>query len=365
MVFLEPCLVGRGSYAGRGLLARNSSWEEDVDERGYLLVERWVASQTVALNDKPKAGEGLSQVRGGGGKSLGELLGGVKWPLIKVLDIGGQAVEEGGEVPPIPCHVHAGQVGEDGRLCRECGKLEAYHYPPSLGLVKEEGQMWCRLGLKEEAGEEEVERALEEWGQGDAMYGLCRAWAVCEGEGWTIRPGIVHAPAPWPTLEMQLPQDDYAMLAYGLGRRLSPAQASDARNASMLKGIAGGIPAFLAQAIDWHACRRPDFAAAYRRPRRLLEEGSWGSRSQTFFDEFYGESLALHPGASYSVPPGDLRPRVALVWSGQGTLANKFPLDQKENSEFLLLGKAQKDNVTITAAQNHPLLIYWFFPLNL
>ena len=27
-------------------------------------------------------------------------------------------------------------------------------------------------------------------------------------EGWTIRPGVLHAPGPYPTFEIQLAQDD-------------------------------------------------------------------------------------------------------------------------------------------------------------
>lgn len=55
-------------------------------------------------------------------------------PLGQVLDIGGAAVQpsfkdDGNtEVPPIPCHVHAGTV-VDGRV-QGPGKLEAYFFPP-------------------------------------------------------------------------------------------------------------------------------------------------------------------------------------------------------------------------------------------
>lgn len=62
VLFFKPMLVGRISYCGRDILAPNSDPAKHGDERGYVLVERWIASKTVAGNDKPKAGEGLSRL---------------------------------------------------------------------------------------------------------------------------------------------------------------------------------------------------------------------------------------------------------------------------------------------------------------
>lgn len=60
------------------------------------------------------------------------------------------------EVPPIPCHVHAGEVV--GGHCTGQGKIEAYFFPPvdvppyhlSLSAVK------TRLGLRPNVEKEEV-----------------------------------------------------------------------------------------------------------------------------------------------------------------------------------------------------------------
>ena len=62
ILFFKPMLVGRISYCGRDILAPNSDPATHGDERGYVLVERWIASKTVAGNDKPKEGEGLSKL---------------------------------------------------------------------------------------------------------------------------------------------------------------------------------------------------------------------------------------------------------------------------------------------------------------
>lgn len=62
VLFFKPMLVGRISYCGRDILAPNSDPATHGDERGYVLVERWIASKTVAGNDKPKESEGLSHL---------------------------------------------------------------------------------------------------------------------------------------------------------------------------------------------------------------------------------------------------------------------------------------------------------------
>ncbi len=109
----------------------------------------------------------------------------------------------GEETPPIPCHVHSGNcVG--GHLCGG-GKLEAYHYPPVPAHLNVAGVV-CRLGLLPGTTKAQVVDAVSELGQSDSMYALCNKFAVAEGDGWCIRPGIVHSPAPYPTLEIQLPQ---------------------------------------------------------------------------------------------------------------------------------------------------------------
>lgn len=63
------------------------------------------------------------------------------------------------EVPPVPCHVHAGEV-MDGH-CTGQGKIEAYFFPPidvppynlSLNTIK------TRLGLRPSVEKKEVRRS--------------------------------------------------------------------------------------------------------------------------------------------------------------------------------------------------------------
>lgn len=106
-------------------------------------------SVTQAMNPIMAPGEGLSQLLlSDGDVSLADAVAAARdllfgsctgrWPLTKVLDIGGAPVrprfaagsdgQEPAEAPPIPCHVHAGYV-RNGH-CRPPGKLEAYFFPP-------------------------------------------------------------------------------------------------------------------------------------------------------------------------------------------------------------------------------------------
>jgi hypothetical protein len=148
LVFAEAATVHRPTYCGRSILAPNSSFSDArcTDARGYVPVEWWIMSATEARNDVPRPDEGLTALllpgpgparvffrdalAGAADLLLGDYA--AQWPLTKILDIGGPAVQPSfpgaPEVPPIPAHVHAGDV-----VCGRCqggGKLEAYFFPP-------------------------------------------------------------------------------------------------------------------------------------------------------------------------------------------------------------------------------------------
>ncbi|CBY14028.1 unnamed protein product [Oikopleura dioica] len=102
VLFGEETLVSRGSYNGNNFLAKNSS-SEQPDERGYWPVERWILSLVEAQNPRKLKDEGLTRVQGQDFTFLDAvnaceelLLGKYRrmWPLLKVLDIGGEAVKK-------------------------------------------------------------------------------------------------------------------------------------------------------------------------------------------------------------------------------------------------------------------------------
>ena len=316
---------------------------------------------TSAKNSMPKENEGLSFVEVGEScvllKSVAkELLGDYQdcWPLVKVLDIGGAKVSFLGkqEVPPIPVHVHSGEC-VDGSLCGG-GKLEAYHFPESP-VPLEEG-ICCRLGFKPGTTKEQVLEALTEFGKSDKMYSLCTEYKVKPGDGWTIRPGIVHSPAPFPTLEMQLPQDDFNMLAYKLGCFVeNEVELDKLKDDILFKGLKS-YEQVIEQAIDMKGSMDPEFEAHYKREQKELEKGSFGRRMQTFFDEFYGESIEMNANEKYTIEAKKM-PYSMLLWRGSVT-CNASPINTTTHSEIIVVA----GNTLQLVSGEQGAMLYLFFP---
>ncbi len=354
ILFAEPALVARENYSGRDILAPNSRFiPEYQDERGYLTVERWIMSRSAADNRIPKEHEGISRLRLADGESVllteaaarcGELLFGDcldRWPLVKLLDIGGAPLTPsyGGppEAPPITFHVHSGAI-VNGHA-QPPGKLEAYFFPP-LDLPpyhQNPGRVISRLGIRPHVTKEDVLAALREFGNSDAMYALGQIYEVHPYDGWIIHPGCLHAPGPWPTIEVQVPQDDYNLAAWRFGERVAdPDQRRELWQTMGLRGLADEHD-FLAQVVDWELSSDPQFEKKYRKTARPIDNGSWGRRLQIFFEMFYGEALEIEPGAEYRLAAAP-QPWTGLVWSGAGTV-NGMPVGAdycRAQSEFLV-----------------------------
>eukprot|EP00118_Oscarella_pearsei_P004907 m.21791 g.21791 ORF g.21791 m.21791 type:complete len:395 (+) comp28221_c0_seq1:46-1230(+) len=354
VVFSRPAIVHRKMYAGRDILAPNSRFDSDlVDSRGYLPVEWWIMSKTPAENPIPKPNEGITHLKLVNGEeiplpdaiSVAEhaLLGdhASKWPLPKVLDIGGRPVASSfntaQEIPPIPCHVHAGVVC-DGH-CKGPGKLEAYFFPP-LDVVpynlKSMEKVVTRIGIKEGVKKEDFLVAMKQFGKDDSLYDMLRSYEVKPMETWMVRRKVVHAPGPWLTLEMQTPQDDFNMLAWRLGEVLSKEGMADLKENVQLKGL-GSEEALLDETVDWAVNTDPEYEAKWRQTCEVLESGPWGRKIQLFYNEFYGEGLIVNAGAKW-VGSGDGRPRAGIVWSGFGKV-NGMSVSHEgwDAREFLLV----------------------------
>lgn len=383
VVFAEPALVGRAMFTGRDIIAKNSRFAPGYqDERGYLPVEWWIMSMTAAGNDLPKPAEGVTRLILDDGDRVplneaavaaGDVLFGeylARWPLTKVLDIGGEPVvpdfgpfrhvSAEPEVPPIPFHVHAGTV-VDGRI-HPPGKLEAYFFLPVdvPPYNRDLGRVISRLGLKPDTTREDVLVALREFGASDAMYALGVAYEIRPYEGWTIPPGTLHAPGPWPTFEIQLPQDDFNFAAWRLGVRVGGAQREQLRRQMMLRGLRDEED-FLRQAVDWETSVDPRFKERFHRKAQVLESGPWGRRLRIFFDRFYGEGIEVDPSQRY-VRPADPRPWAGIVWSGTGQL-NGYRIGVRGTgamAEFLV---APGHEATFENDGDVTLRVYTVFPL--
>ncbi|KAL5470726.1 hypothetical protein EMCRGX_G028735 [Ephydatia muelleri] len=287
VLFARPALVHRAMYAGRGVIANNVEFTADrVDSRGYLPVEWWIMSKTEARNAIPKKNEGITaMVINKREVPITELVAVAEeaifgshassWPLTKILDIGGTervphySTSRGGEalpeVPPIPCHVHCGEV-VNGRCGCGQGKTEAYFFPPldippynlKLGPVK------TRLGLQSHITREEVLKALEQFGCYDDLYSLLNVYEIHPWETWHI--------------EEKLPQDDYNMLAWQLGQPLNQADLHTIKDVHQLKGLPNE-GALLQGAINWEMNLAGDFRERWWHSCEVLCEGSWGRQT--------------------------------------------------------------------------------------
>jgi hypothetical protein len=189
--------------------------------------------------------------------------------------------------------------------------------------------------------------------------------------------GVVHAPGPWPTFEIQRAQDDFNFLSWQLGSQIKEEDLGNKRKEFQLRGLAD-TKAFLEEVVDWERSTDPDFKQSFHRPIRILEEGNWGRRFQIFFDEFYGEGFEVRQGHSYQRPPSTPLPPTTIinseekkgleeplpwggiVWSGKGDL-NGNPLDAENDlqSEFLVLPGVTATFKAITSS----LYVYTVFPL--
>eukprot|EP00929_Paragymnodinium_shiwhaense_P003887 TRINITY_DN10459_c0_g1_i1.p1 TRINITY_DN10459_c0_g1~~TRINITY_DN10459_c0_g1_i1.p1 ORF type:complete len:446 (-),score=102.95 TRINITY_DN10459_c0_g1_i1:183-1520(-) len=352
ILMASTATVCREMYNGRNVLAPNSS-PEYADHRGYVPVERWIMSKTVAENPISVEDEGVSMLLTGDGEVRFDwacedkaasfaLLGGYakQWPLTKVLDIGGELwqpsfAEDGKkEVPPIPAHVHPGYA-KNGVCCMRDGKLEAYFFPPVdettvyAGKIAEPEKVITRLGLQHDVTKDQVRKALDSFGVDDALYGLMKVYPIQPNTSWTIQPGMLHAPGPWPTFEIQRAQDDAHILAWKLGQPIKDKKLLSKIWSNNFKKELNDADAVMQQAVHFEGSRDPKFQEKWFRSCDALDQGAWGKRRRIFHHEFNGEGFEILPGHSYVREGGD-EPYAALVWSGRGAVVT---VDAKEGAK--------------------------------
>ena len=378
ILFSQPAIVHRKVYAGRDILAKNSRFEpEYVDSRGYVPVEWWVMSKTAAENALPKPNEGITHLKLHNGDEISfpkaieiaeqPLMGDFasKWPLTKILDIGGPAVTPSfsttSEIPPIPCHVHAGFVC-DGH-CKGPGKLEAYFFPP-LDVPpynKTLGKVMTRLGIKAGVTKSAFLAGIKQFGKDDSLYGMLGEYEVRPWETWIVRQRVVHAPGPWLTLELQTPQDDFNMLSWRMGERIDAEEMTDAKEGIQLKGLPSEEVLF-DEAVDWDINIDPDYESKWHRSCNVLEEGAWGRRMRLFYSEFYAEGIVLNSGCQW-IGKDDGRPRAGIVWSGCGKVNGMaVSHDGWSGREFLVVPGYDVE-ISNSSEDSSQLIIFLIFPM--
>ena len=113
------------------------------------------------------------------------------------------------------------------------------------------------------------------------------------------------------------------------------------------------------QAIDWKTSTDPQFKNKFYRPSTIISTGDWGTRSQIFFDMFYGEAIEMNPNSQITLPISN-QPYAGIVWSGKGLINNnRLDVDNELAKEFLITPNTE---VTIQNEENKKLLIYTVYP---
>jgi len=354
----KSALVHRESYFGHSVIAPNSS-KHDADERGFVPVELWIMSVVEADNPIRLEGEGLTSIKIGDKEiTLKELLNvGEKiilgdyadsWPLAKILDIGGHSVETSfgtTEIPPIPVHVHP-------------QKTEAYFFPPTnIPPYHKNISAITRIGLKPGISKKEITETLHEFGYSDRMYTHLVEHKIEPMTGWTVLEGVLHAPGPYLTFEIQKPQDDYHLSSWRLGERLEGKERDSKFQSEVLRGLIDATD-HVEQTLNWTLTTDPKLKEKYFHTPQVIESGSWGKRHQIFFDMFYGEGWEILPGQTLNLEPKK-EPQAGIVWSGQAEI-NGNKVEQSGLNEFLVVPQTAL-NVANTGKTN--IFIYTVEPI--
>jgi sugar/nucleoside kinase (ribokinase family) len=198
----------------------------------------------------------------------------------------------------------------------------------------------------------------------DTMYEHLNEYSVVPYSGWTIECGVIHAPGPYPTFEVQLPQDDGNLLAWQLGQTIvSEKERREEKVRSMLRSEVIDAGMLFDQVVDLKLTSDPLFREKYFHPSQILDSGDWGERLQTFFKRFYGEAIRLNPNTSYVLQASE-KPCALVVWSGRGTVnGHEVQVEEKSvglenmSRREMLIARNTKVEITNTDDQETLLLL--------
>jgi hypothetical protein len=348
VLFAHSAIVWRSTYRGSGLFrAAAEARPEFAGREGYRPVEWWIMSATHAENQLSVDGEGATylELAEGHRASVREVLGSSavfgdaasRWPLIKILDIGGEPVrtDQGTrERPPIPPHVHSGYV-RNGKLVGP-GKYEAYFFLPDATATEiDDLPAVTRIGLRGDVTKQQLIDAVSHFGESDATYWLLNEYEARPYEGWTVPSGVVHAPGPITTVEMQTPQDDFNLLGWQLGARLDVKERGREWGESVLRGFSSAR-ALVEEAVDFSSEAIGDQQRTMWRPASAELVATGVQHHRAFVAPFHGEFYEFSPGAAYTLGPFD-RPRSFALWAGSGHVnGRRLSENDWKRREFLL-----------------------------
>lgn len=260
--------------------------------------ERWLASTTRAENgpDTPDD-EGLNYIVVEEGHETLRILLKEAIELAGDLIIGKAAMEQHrgwavltkffDNLGPIPHHMH--QMDEHAAHVGKIGKPEAYYFPVQLNS-KENLFPYTFFGLEPGTTRNDVIRCLERWNEGDnGILYHSKAAKLKPGTGWSVPPGILHAPGSLVTYEPQKNCDIYGMFQSMVDGRSVPWSL-----------LVKDVPEdkhhdldYIVGMLDWEANVDPHFAENRYCPPKPVKD------IQAMAEEGYGENWVVYGTDDY------------------------------------------------------------------
>ncbi len=339
--------------------------------------ERWLSSTTAADNGTLTGdNEGLSHVAIDNGSQqflLKEMVEELKSDLI-----GHRLWEEYKSWPvyskffdnqdALPFHIH--HRDEHAALAGKNGKPEAYYFPPQLN--NHGGSFpYTFFGLIPGTTKEEVLQCLKEFKNGDnKITTLSQAYRLEPGTGWSVPPGVLHAPGSLCTYEPQRASDVYAMYQSLAGDSIIPYELlwKDAPEKKIEDYE------YLLEVIDWEVNVDPDFKVKhFMRPIHVKDEEEM--KSQGYIenwicyksDELSAKELTILPGETVVIK--DLAAYGMILMQGHGKMGEwdmetlaLIRFGQLTNDEFFVSEQAAKEGVKIiNHSKSEPLVMLKHF----
>ncbi|MDO8685992.1 MAG: hypothetical protein Q7J78_04900 [Clostridiales bacterium] len=333
-------------------------------ERGGI-DERWLASTTNAANGPgtPKD-EGLSYIVIEEGNEAVKILLKEAVELIGDELLGKDVMGKYGgwmvlckffdNLGPIPHHMH--QMDEHAEKVGRLGKPEAYYFPIQLNL-KANNFPYTFFGLEPETTKWDVRRCLENWNRGDnGILEYSKAYRLKSGTGWSVPPGVLHAPGSLVTYEPQRASDVFGMFQSMVEGRFVPWEL-------LVKDVPEDKSKdldYIINMLDWEKNVDPEFKNTnYREAKpvkdihEMQEEGymeNWVVYGSEYFTAreltvFPGRSVAIKDDGAYGV----------ILMQGKGQIGKKkvetptiIRYGELTRDEFFVSFHAAKQGVVIT-----------------
>lgn len=368
-LFFRPCWVTR-DFLPPGKRLGLKDEEYYAGKSGYIC-ERWLVSETRALNAVKIENEGLSYLQIPNEDILlidaldackNEILGKAYAQnhnrlnrLLKIYDYKNRLFY----------HIH--QMSADAQKIGMNSKEEAYHYlDADLGAHPETFFGVHPYIVREKRQKEIFLPYLQKWEGGDEILQHSRAYLNVPGEGFHLPAGILHAPGTALTLELQESSDVMAVLqAHIEGIPISK---------DLLWGHIPpderekyGEEAVLRQ-IDWEACADPYFYENHRLYPRIIRE----SIQEGGYEEWIWYNTTKFSGMRITVKPGKKFISRALgvhglfIWRGKGMVdgyeveGQRVSLTEAHDEMLIVHDKAIR-GVTIENTGKEDLIAYKFF----